>query len=90
MMSYFLIAVLIVGVIGGLVYCMGQAMDGDIRFGIATVAIIIFILTFIIKWSTEEEEQGPCLKKETSLAWNAATKTMMPYTSCTERGTWTK
>ena len=90
MMSYIFGATIIVAVLGALMYCIGQAVDGDWRFGAGAVVIVIFIIAIVMKASAEEDAKGPCLKEETSLAWNAATKTMMPYTSCVERGTWTK
>jgi len=36
----------------------------------------------------EAEQRGPCLRYETGMQFNPATKTTMPYRFCAERGEW--
>lgn len=38
--------------------------------------------------AAHEDDKGPCLRYETSMYWNAATKTMMPARVCVERAEW--
>jgi hypothetical protein len=70
---------------------------GDAAFGDASklwylVGFVSFSLLFagMFKLASDENKVGPCLKKETGYAYNAATKTTMPYTKCVERGEWVK
>ncbi|TQL58549.1 hypothetical protein [Rarobacter faecitabidus] len=44
-------------------------------------------LAFLFHEFAAEEAKGPSLWKETSVVYNAATKTTMPCTVCVERGT---
>lgn len=48
----------------------------------------VFVFAGMIAASAKEEQKGPCLRYETSMYWNAATKTMMPARVCVERAEW--
>lgn len=56
--------------------------------GICAWLVVTFGLVF--NAAAEEDAKGPCLREETSYQWNPATKTVMPYTYCADRGTWSK
>lgn len=91
MMGYIFTATLIVGYLVALIGTLIMAVDNeDWRWLVPFTVLLILLIAFGIKSTTEEEAQGPCLKKETSYTYNAGTKTMMPYTKCVERGEWIK
>jgi hypothetical protein len=74
-----------------LVFLVGRALDGDgLLYIIGAGVIVVLTVAFIIGAASQEEDKGPCLKKETSYTYNAGTKTMMPYTKCVDRGEWVK
>lgn len=91
MMGYIFTATLIVAYLVALIGTLIIAVDNeDWRWLVPFTVLLILLIAFGIKSATEEEAQGPCLKKETSYTYNAGTKTMMPYTKCVERGEWIK
>jgi hypothetical protein len=66
-------------------------IDGNSNWKYWFIAAILYlatILTIIIELDLRENEIGPCIKEETSYAYNASTKSTMPYTYCVERGKW--
>ena len=74
-----------------LFFLVGRALDGDgLLYIIGAGVIVVLTVAFIIGAASQEEDKGPCLKKETSYTYNAGTKTMMPYTKCVDRGEWVK
>lgn len=90
-MTYIFQAILVVGFIGLLFFFAGRALDdGSLLDIVVAITLVVILVAVILKSATEEEAQGPCLKKETSYTYNAGTKTMMPYTKCVERGEWIK
>jgi hypothetical protein len=91
MFSYILQAALLCGWIVMLFFFVGRALDGDgLLYIIGAAVMTVLTVAVVIGAASQEEEEGPCLKKETSYAYNAGTKTMMPYTKCVERGEWIK
>lgn len=91
MFSYILQAALICGWIALLFFFVARALDGDgLLYIIGAAVMTVLTVAVVIGAASQEEEEGPCLKKETSYAYNAGTKTMMPYTKCVERGEWIK
>ena len=91
MMGYIFQAIIIVGYLAALIGTLIKAVnDEDWRWLVAFAALFTLMVALVIKNVAEEKEQGPCLKEETSYSYNSATKTMMPYTHCVERGTWVK
>jgi len=49
--------------------------------------VISFALVF---WAVSNSEDKPCAKYETTLQYNAATKTTMPMRYCAVEGEWVK
>ena len=90
MIQYILIAAGIVSVLGFLVLCLWKTLDGELLWIIPLVIVVIGIIATIMYVNNKQSAQGPCLKEQTSYAYNAATKTVMPYTYCAEQGTWVK
>jgi hypothetical protein len=91
MAGYILQSALLCGWIALLFFFAGRALDGEgLLYIIGTAVIAVLTVAVIIGAASQEEDKGPCLKKETSYTYNAGTKTMMPYTKCVERGEWIK
>ncbi len=91
MATYILQATLLCGWIALLFFFVGRALDGEgLPYIIGAAVMAVLTVAVVIGAASQEEEEGPCLKKETSYAYNAGTKTMMPYTKCVERGEWIK
>lgn len=89
MATYILQATLLCGWVLLLFFFAGRALDGDgLLYIIGAAVMVVLTVAAVLGVASQEEDQGPCLKKETSYAYNAATKTMMPYTKCVERGEW--
>lgn len=49
-----------------------------------------FVLVSLLALAGAEDATGPCLRHETSLHYNPATKTMAPARHCVERAEWVK
>lgn len=49
-----------------------------------------FVLAVLLALAGAKEATGPCLRHETSLHYNPATKTMAPARHCVERAEWVK
>ena len=77
--------------VGGFILVLEGAF-GDGPFLLAPVGVVMMVATLaaLIYVMAAESDRGPCLRTETGMAYNAATKTMMPYTRCAERGEWVK
>lgn len=56
----------------------------------AVVAVVCWaiVLGGVFHVAVQEENKGPCLRYETSMYYNAGTKTMMPARRCAERAEW--
>ena len=58
----------------------------------AWAAVLFGVLTLglgaAFNLETYQAAVGPCLRYETGRQYNPATKTVMPYRSCVERGEW--
>lgn len=90
-MIYLLAATLLVGYIAALIFTLIMGIDNEDWRWIAVFAVlVIFLFAFAMKMASQGEDQGPCVKYETSWSYNAATKTNMPYKVCAERGEWIK
>ena len=91
MMTYIFQATLFCGWIALLFFFAGRALDnGGLLDIIGAAVMTVLTVAVVIGATSQEGDKGPCLKKETSYAYNAGTKTMMPYTKCVERGEWVK
>ena len=89
MVSYILVATIIVAVLGALIGTALLAVDReDWRWGVVSVVILIGVLASVMYASAQEEAQGPCVKYETQWSYNSATKSNMPYQVCVDRGEW--
>ena len=88
MIDYIIAVTFIFGWFAAIIYLSIRAMDGEVLSGIIATIIIILGLAFVLYSEEQEENSGPCLKKETQWTWNAATKTTMPYTVCVQQGEW--
>ena len=45
-------------------------------------------LAWLLGWMIESDQEFPCVKYETTMQYNGATKTVMPMRYCVERGEW--
>lgn len=89
MASYIWQAALLCGWIGLLFFFLSRALDQEgLLYIIGAVVMTVITVAVIIGAASEEEKQGPCVKYETQLSYNAGTKTTMPYRVCVERGEW--
>lgn len=59
-------------------------------YGVLALIVLIAGLAWAIQALLDEDDKGPCLREETGMMYNTATKTMMPYKYCAERGEWVK
>lgn len=85
----------VIGVTVAVIWCgavvflaIYAADEGSALAGIGAAIIFILGMAFILNAMAEEDSRGPCLKEETQWAYNAGTKTTMPYTVCVQRGEW--
>lgn len=88
-MEFVYITLGIAAVIGILVVLLILAADTGNPFWL--VLLILYISALIalaVIADIEEGKKGPCVKHETVLMYNAATKTNMPAKICVERGEW--
>jgi hypothetical protein len=89
MTTYILQATLLCGWIVLLFFFAGRALDGEgLLYIIGAAVMTVLTVAVVIGAASQEENKGPCLKKETAYTYNAGTKTMMPYTKCVDRGEW--
>lgn len=66
-------------------YCLEyNQLSLKIIFIVATFLFSAWLLSLVI----DAENKNPCLEYETTMMYNAATKTMMPVRSCKKRGEW--
>lgn len=54
----------------------------------APVILCVVTFAFLCYAVVESNNKGPCVKYETQMHYNAATKTMMPARVCVLRGEW--
>ena len=50
--------------------------------------VLILGLGTVFNLADQQTAAGPCLRYETGTQYNPATKTVMPYRHCAERGEW--
>ena len=50
--------------------------------------LLILSIGATINFADQQAAVGPCLRYETGMQYNPATKTAMPYRRCAERGEW--
>jgi len=92
MMSYFIIGICIVAVLLYLGFTVAalESLDSDGKKPVIIVAVFSWscLFAYMAYLVDLEESKGPCVKYETKMYYNAATKTMMPAKVCVERGEW--
>lgn len=92
MTGYALAAAIVLWV--GAVFCaLYQTVFASSETRAAAWAAVLFgVLTLglgaAFNLETYQAAVGPCLRYETGMQYNPATKTVMPYRSCAERGEW--
>lgn len=70
---------------GTIWYCLeGEQITLKVVFAISTFLFSAWLLSLAI----EAGNENPCLEYETTMMYNAATKTIMPIRSCKKRGEW--
>lgn len=69
-------------------YSIGAIFDGGFIAKCASVIFWILTASFLSYAVLESSSKGPCVKHETQMHYNAATKTMMPARVCVLRGEW--
>ena len=92
-MTGFIIAALIVGYFGVAVAWLWLSIAKDIKPLLSFVVLGLWMalgLGFVIQAAISEEESGPCLRWETSMIFNPATKMVQPARRCVERAEWVK
>ena len=92
-MMYFLYGVASLVVLGLICYTTFKAMGAAFDYGnplwiAAAFVLWAAVIGFMINAYDSEENKGPCLRYETSMYYNAGTKTMMPARRCAERAEW--
>ena len=60
---------------------------GDLRAWVYG-GVAVVMLAFVLNAAAKHEQENPCVEYESRLAYNAATKTMMPMRVCVLRGEW--
>jgi hypothetical protein len=59
-----------------------------VLWGAALFLLVVIPLGVMFERAAQTRAAGPCLRYETGTHFNAATRTMMPYRRCVERGEW--
>jgi hypothetical protein len=85
-MEYFLVGLGVTAALGALVWGLYLAVEGS-KAGVLIIVVWSVLLFSFVAWSGQKEK-GPCFEYETGVRYNPATKTMMPYRKCVDRGEW--
>jgi hypothetical protein len=87
----FVIAAVVVGYVAVLFGWFSFAASRNFGFAPAFAPAAVWLmlgLGLVIQAGINEDRKGPCLQHETTMQFNAATKTMMPARHCVLRGEW--
>lgn len=87
-MIYLLYGAAIVLFISAAFLSLVALFDGSATARFASVIFWIVTFAFLCYAVVESSSKGPCVKHETQMHYNAATKTMMPARVCVQRGEW--
>lgn len=92
MMAFLIAAVMILWVIA-IIYTGIMAMESRIwwiRWACAAMCfgLMVAAVGAALNMAAQQTATGPCLRYETGMHYNPATKTTMPYRRCAERGEW--
>lgn len=83
----FLIAAVIFGWLGAMIWLASTAMENESwPHGLLAIALLVGGLGLILQARIETEKEGPCLRYETGQMWNG--QFMQTYRLCVERGEW--
>ena len=92
-MTYVIQAIIIltwIGLFGGSVLAMAEGFSGGTVMEIIGGFIGLVIALSLAIWAASNSDNQPCVKYETTLQYNAATKTTMPVRYCSIQGEWIK
>lgn len=91
-MEYITIGVLVVAWCVAAFKLLDSVMDCGANVITYVVAALFSVLSIagVLYIVDSGERKGPCVKYETQMHYNAATKTMMPARVCVLRGEWVK
>lgn len=87
-MIYLLYGAAIVLFIFAALWSLYALFDGSYAARCVSVVFWVVTFAFLCYAVIESNNKGPCVKYETQMHYNAATKTMMPARVCVERGEW--
>ena len=90
-MTGFVIAAGLVVFMGAPIVWLAKSLEwglsGLTTFGVIAVWMALGI-GFMLQMELNGEQTGPCLRWETTMHYNPATKTVMPARHCAERAEW--
>ena len=91
-MTYIIIGVIVVAWCVAAFKLMDRITDYDANITNYVVAALFAVLSIagMLYIVDSGGRKGPCVKYETQMHYNAATKTMMPARACVLRGEWVK
>ena len=88
-MTYLLIGVGVTAWFAVLAFVYYSAVEkGSMVYAFLVAAWIALTIAGALWLRAKAEQRGPCLRYETGVQFNPATKTMTPYRYCAERGEW--
>jgi len=88
-MTGLIVGIAFVAWAAAVVWCAAVWADTDSKFAAsAGLALVVLAIAFMVNLMKNENNQGPCLRYEKSTAYNPATKTVMTYRHCVDRGEW--
>lgn len=93
-MTAYIFAAAIIGwvgaVFGAAILAIELRAPWSLLAGAMCIGFLVLGFGTLLKVMAEEESRGPCLHYETGTQYNPATRTVMPYRYCAERGEWTE
>jgi len=91
--TYILQAIIVlawIGLFGASTIAVAEGSTGGSIMSIVGGLVGLVISVALVFWVIGNSEDKPCAKYETSLQYNAATKTTMPMRYCAIQGEWVK
>ncbi len=92
-MTYVIQAIIIlawIGLFAGSFIALAEGFTGGPITSIIGGAIGLVTALSLLFWAIGNSDNKPCAKYETTMQYNAATKTMMPIRYCALKGEWVK
>lgn len=72
---------------GSVIFIVEGFDDGNwLAIGLGVLGLVIALASAF--WATSGEDSKPCVRYETMMQYNAATKTTMPVRYCAQYGEW--